>query len=270
MCQVYFKCSHNTFLVQYSRMGDVKEGEQQSFQANTIENKINAWQYESHFREYAFLLGRKGRDALESIDNYPARIELDHSWHMVLDSMRSETAIDRNERFVVAGYRETSRDFYFPEKQGIGEPYAIPIEIIRDMVTEAEEKHGVDSITGDVHTHFYVGPLTFGDFYSFLSRSWSYQPYIRGLANPEANIFALETRETFSVSDLDIPGYSTWEGFKNYWMKKAGFKPSDKPHHIRPAVPTADMWSANVAISQAHRLALYEGKPGQDLIRMYP
>src|SRR5688500_10335503 len=142
-------------------MGDIKEGEHH-FSGNRAETKINVWGYESHFREYAFLLGRKGRDALEAMDKYPAKIELNNSWHGILDSMRTETAVDRNERFVVAGYRETSRDFYFPEKRGIGEPYAIPYELIRDMVTEAEEEQGLDSITGDIHTHNYIGPLTFG------------------------------------------------------------------------------------------------------------
>lgn len=251
-------------------MGNIKEGESQNFSENLKENNINVWRYETHFREYAFLLGRKGRDALESLDKFPARIELDESWHDLLDSMRSETATDRNERFVVAGYRETSRDFYFPEKRGVGEPYTILIELILEMLTEAEEKHGVASITGDVHTHNYVGPLTFGDFYSFLSRSWSYQPFIRGLVNPEENIFVFETRETLAVSDFEVPNYSSVEGFKNYWMKKAGFKPSKKPHHIAKAVPTADMWSANMAIAAAHNLALYKGKPRQDLVRMYP
>src|SRR5688572_16742482 len=117
-------------------MGDVKEGQPRNFPVNSAENRISVWEYESYFREYAFLIGRKGKDALETIENYPVRIELDASWHRVLDSMRSEIAGDRNERFAVVGYRETSRDFYFPEKSGIGEPYTIPAEIINDMTTE--------------------------------------------------------------------------------------------------------------------------------------
>jgi hypothetical protein len=251
-------------------MGDVKEREPQNFRANHAENKIKVWEYESYFREYAFLMGSKGKDALETLENYPARIELGRSWHRALDSMRSETASDRNERFAIVGYIETSRDFYFPEQSEIGEPYAIRVGLVNHMLVEAREQHGVDSIIGDLHTHHYVGPLTFGDFYSFLDRSWFHQPYIRGLVNPQENIFAFQTRETYAVSDFGIPGYSSSEGFKNYWRKKAGFMPSDKPHHIRRAVPTADMWSANIAIARAHRLALYRGKPEQDLIRAYP
>lgn len=250
-------------------MGNQSEGETQHFRANFTEKQISAWAYESHFKEYALLLGRKGNNALETIENYPARIELNSWWHTVLDSMRVDTISDRNERFAVVGYSETSRDFYFPEKSGIGEPYTIPMKIVNDMTAEAKSR-GVDSITGDLHTHHYVGPLTFTDFYSFLSWTWFHQPYIRGLANPQENIFAFRTKETYSVSDFGIPSYKTYKGFKDYWMKKAGFKPSDKPHHISRAVPTADMWSANLAIAQAHRIALYEGKPRQDLLRIHP
>ena len=70
------------------------------------------------------------------------------------------------------------------------------------------------------------------------------------------------------VNDFGIPKYTSTEGFKEYWMRKAGFKPSPKLHHISRARPSADMWEANKAIAQAHRLALYKGKPNEDLVRI--
>lgn len=262
MCQVDNDWSHNyDFMV---------EGDSQALPKRKAENNNQGWGYEAQFREYAFLVGRKGKEAFESLDNYPSRIELDSSWHKVLDTLRTETKKDRNERFAVVGYGETSRDLYFPETVIKGEPYRVPRELITDMIHAAKREHGVTTIVGDIHSHYYVGPLTFGDFYSFLNEDWFNQPLIRGLVNPKENIFAFRTRETYMVEAHRDPEYGSSEGFKEYWMKASGFKSSPKANHIARARPTADMWHANIAIAQAHRLALYKGKPQEDLIRAYP
>jgi hypothetical protein len=231
---------------------------------------LQRWEYGTHFREYVLLLGRKGEKALESIEQYPARIELDMVWHNVLNNMRSETQQDKHERFSVVGFTDTSREFYFPIISIKGEPYSIAPSLVSNTIHAAKEQHGVTSILGDLHTHNYVGPLTFVDFHGMLDKSRSHVPMIRGLINPSENIFAFKTRETYMVNDFGIPKYGTTEGFKDYWMNKAGFQASEKPNHIKRNQPTADMWATNIAIAQAHYLALYRGEPGQDLIRSFP
>src|SRR5688500_14179238 len=91
---------------------------------------LNTWDYETRFREYALLLGRKGTEALESIDNFPEQIKLDSVWHNALDRMRDETNKDGNERYALIGSRE-HRDFYFPEIFTKGEPNQIPEKLLR-------------------------------------------------------------------------------------------------------------------------------------------
>jgi hypothetical protein len=246
------------------------EGDSPDLPKRKVEDYYQRWEYQAHFKEYLLLLGKKGKEALERIDSYPRGIELDASWHRVLDSMRDETKNDSNERFAIVGYRETARDFYFPKITGVGEPYTVPPEVINEMIHAAKEKEGVTSILGDIHSHNYVGPLTFMDFYGILQKHKSDSRFMSGLVNPHENIIAFKTRQTYNVSDFGIPNYDSKEGFKNYWMRKAGFKSSPKHHHIARFRPSADMYAANIAIAQTHRLALYRGSPGQDLIRMYP
>lgn len=60
------------------------------------------------------------------------------------------------------------------------------------------------------------------------------------------------------VSEIDTREKSFSGVFGEYWLDKAGYKND------------ADIWKANLGIAEAHRLALYRGKLGHDLVRAYP
>ena len=61
------------------------EGDLPGTPKRRAENITERWGYETHFREYALLLGRKGLEGLESINNFPDRIGLDEVWHKPLN-----------------------------------------------------------------------------------------------------------------------------------------------------------------------------------------
>jgi hypothetical protein len=91
------------------------------------------WGYETHFREYILLLGQKGKDALESIDQFPRQIELDARWHKILDHLRAETKSDGNERFTLIGFRPDSRDSYIPDTPAVGELHRVARSVQADL-----------------------------------------------------------------------------------------------------------------------------------------
>lgn len=227
------------------------------------------WNFKTHFREYALLLGRKGKDGLESIDKFPKTIELDTQWHTALDKIRVETKSGGEERYAVIGFREDSRDFYFPEVSAIGEPGRVPRQAIGELRWKMWEKYKITSIIGDFHTHPQGSAFSPEDLYNLLNKLTA-TPYMKGLANEQENIFAFRTRETFMVSKIDTPSKGFSSVFTDHWLEKAGFKYNEARVHLVRIEPAADIWKANLGIAEAHRLALYRGKPGQDLRRMYP
>jgi hypothetical protein len=244
------------------------DGESAGILKRETEDHVQRWGYESHFREYTFLLGRKGKEALESIDNFPSRIELDPSWREALDKIRAETKSDGNERFSMVGFREDSRDFYFPEVAGVGEPHQVAKAVKGDLFWGMWKKHKITSVVGDFHTHPSGSPFSVQDLYGFLNRLTAPQPFIRGLANEKENIFAFRTRETFMVSEIDTPQKRFSDVFKDHWLEVAGYKYSEDRSHVIQINTNADMWKANIGIAEAHRLALYKGRPNEDLVRI--
>lgn len=233
-------------------------------------DQLQRWVYETHFREYARLLGRKGNEALESISRFPQKIELDKTWHTVLDRLRAETKTDGFERYALIGYRPNSTEFYFPELPAKGEPSSIPRAVKGDMRWKAWEKYGVTAVVGDFHTHPGGSAFSMPDLFGFLNKFSGPKPFIRGLANEQENIFAFRTGETFMVSEIDTPEKRFSAVFEDYWLEQAGYKNDADRVHIVPVIPDANIWKANLGIAEAHRLALYRGKPGEDLIRAYP
>lgn len=231
---------------------------------------IQIWDYETRFREYALLLGRKGPEALESITNYPKRIDIGNVWHGALDRMRSETRGDGSERYALITYDENAREFHFPEISVKGEPKRVPGEAIVQEIKAAKEDRKVKSIVGEIHTHPVDYPFSPPDLFRLLYKPIEYRKLIVGITTPTENIFAFRTRETFLVTEQDMPGKLFSSVFTDHWLEKAGYKYSEDRSHVIRTDPSANLWEANIGIAETHRLALYKGKPGGELIRAYP
>lgn len=215
-------------------------------------------------------MGSKGNEGLESLEKFPKRIALDTSWHKTIDQMRGETRGDGVERFTVIGFREDSRDFYFPEVAAPGDTHSVPRAVKGDMYWRMWEKYKITSILGDFHTHLGGSEFSIKDLWGLLNRLTAPKPFLEGVATEHENIFAFRTRETFMVSQIDTTQSSFKPVFEDYWLEKAGYKYDESRVYLVPIKPDADIWKASLGIAEAHRLALYRGKPGQDLIRAYP
>jgi hypothetical protein len=227
------------------------------------------WEYDSHFREYVLLLGRKGKDWLESIDNFPGSIGLEQSWHNPLERMRSETKKDGHERYALIGSKE-HREFYFPEVFAKGTQDNVPVAVWKIEMAQALEKYQLSGISGELHSHPDNSPFTPPDLYRVLNDFREPPIFMAGLATTEENIFAFRTKETFTVTPLDMWPQSFPKHFEDYWIEHAGYKFSPDHSRLIKVASSPDPWKASLGIAETHRLALYRGKPRADLKRVYP
>jgi hypothetical protein len=246
------------------------DGESFGIPKGEAENRVQRWDYETHFREYALLLGRRGSEALESIKSYPERIELNSVWHGALNRMRDETKGDGHERYSLISYDETAREFSFPEVSVRGELHLVPSDVIGEEVRKAKDERRVTSIVGDIHTHPHKGPFQPDDLLWMLVKPQDFPTLMAGLSTTRENIFAFQTRETEPItqySNIAPEKYSAF--FRDYWLKEAGYKLSKNQKEIYPISVFPNIWQVSLGIAEKHRLALYKGKPNEDLVRIH-
>jgi len=245
------------------------EGELSGIPKRKAENNTDRWGYETHFREYVLLLGRKGSEALESIHTYPEHIALNHNWYGALDRMRNETKGDGHERYALITYDENAREFTFPEISAKGGPHEVPREVIAEEIRKAKEDRGITSIVGAIHTHPSSTPFSPEDLLPLLDRSQMYPMVAAGIATRGENIFAFRTKETESINHFNVMPEKFYEFFKDYWLKKAGYKSTKDDKGIYPISFFPNIWRVSLGIAERHRLALYKGKPNEDLVRIH-
>ncbi|MBE0649914.1 MAG: hypothetical protein IH595_03635 [Bacteroidales bacterium] len=234
-----------------------------------IREQPQRWDYETRFREYALLLGRKGKDGLESINKYPEKIELNSVWHQALDRMRGETKGDGHERYGLISYDENAREFCFPEISTKGEPDSVPVQVISDEVERAKDELKITSVVGEIHTHPIERPFSDNDLLRLLDDLGKPSLLMSGLTTDKLNIFAFRTRETIPINKFSNVTKEYLRFFETYWRKRAGFKLSKDSSEIVGESLFSNMWKMNFGIAEKHHLALYKGKPKEDLVRIH-
>jgi len=259
------------------------------------QQKIERWSYKDHLKEYLLLLASKGSEGLELINRFPKQIELSSAWHELLNDMK-EASQDGIERLAVIGFKEDRRRLFLPTIPIKGMPEKIPPEELEKEIFRVRNKFGMTDMIGDIHSHpkdlygglrgkfrlakdFIEGINTKGqphlsavDLYRVVTSS-NYQAYpgflpIIGVVHGNANVFAFKTRET---RPLPVPPvFFNKESFSKYWYEKYGFNYSRGEGITGVKSSRANLWAMNIGIAERHKLALYRGRSGGDLVRTYP
>lgn len=94
----------------------------------SAESRFNRWGFESHLQEYALLVARKGKDGLESIGNFPERIDISDEWHETLNRMRALSLSDGLERAAAIGFKHDMRKLHLSTDFIVGAKHTVQAE----------------------------------------------------------------------------------------------------------------------------------------------
>lgn len=252
------------------------------------------WGYEKYTREYLLLLAKKGEEGLESIRNYPKKLDIGPDWHQTLNEMEKQS-LDGAERWALIGFRDDLRTLVMPRIFGIGEPekllqgtQKIPYEVVEKEIQKAKAVLGVEGLVGDIHTHpssrierfaksplgsFFLEIMDTGPGFSAGDLSWKVAPEkfwpLSVLVDEGENFMVFKTRET--ASSAKGPETQTQDAFEKYWYDKYGMKKVKGswtfPGRFSKSYSTLNM---NKAIAQSYNLVLYRGQKNSILERIYP
>jgi hypothetical protein len=255
------------------------EGETSAILDDEKENQPLKWGYETGFKYYLYRIGILGTEGVESIKKFPDRIELDATWHSRLNAMRSESS-DGIERWVAVGMKE-DRSLDFIPKDFVKGHYTHADALTPEQVSE---QYGIIHNIGEIHSHpsdwfnrmgvnLIVATKLVKGYEGFSDQDL--YGMVDGFGLPmsvvvekEHNYFAFRTEET-----QDLPATSPLSAamaFNNHWSRKYGGYYFGKSHQSFWASPQFSLKEMNRGIAEAYNLALYKGKPGDELIREYP
>jgi hypothetical protein len=255
------------------------EGETQTSIGGERENNIQRWGYENRFKYYLYRIGILGKEGVESINNFPDRIELSDIWHDRLNEMKKASR-DGIERWVAVGMKEDRALDFIPESFVKGH-HTYAETLTADQI---REKYGIIHKIGDIHTHpsdwfnrmgvnLIVAARLVKDYEGFADQDLYGMVDGSGLpmaavVEKDQNYFVFRTAET-----RDLPTESPLRkpmDFNRHWARKYGGHYFWKSHNLFWAPPTFSLKEMNKGIAEAYNLALYKGKPGEDLKREYP
>lgn len=252
------------------------------------DNGVERWTYHNHLREYLLLVARKGRMALESMERFPKKIELSTDWHEMLDVVRRATK-DGKERWALVGVKHEKTALLLPTIPAVGYDSYVPSEVMKKEIDRARDGFGIVDLVGDVHSHprdfaeralqklpvlnqlGLKGQFSAGDYYGMIvpGKARAFMGVVEG----GYNLFAFRTKQT---QDLPIdPAMFNQDSFEKFWYEKFGFRylGGVEKYGAYRAVPisgSADSVAMNAAIVERHKLVLYQGAEGKDLVRIYP
>lgn len=204
------------------------------------------WSY-GFFREYLLALARGEKFLLPKVQ-YPKRIELNQSWHELLNQMWRETR-DGLERFALIGFKDDRRAIFLPTRVASGTADGVPWNVVRAENEKAIAKFKIAYCLGDIHSHpaekIWPGAaFSAYDFYRILEPD-IYLPMI-GLVEGGKNVFAFRSRE----SDYIDPSIFSPESFRDFWRDR-----------VRG-------WKMNLEIAKKYSLVLYRGGVDRELVKV--
>lgn len=235
-------------------------------------------------REYLLGLTRS-REFLVSILDYPRQIGLSQGWHDTLDQIRKDS-VDGIERLALVGFKEDRRAIYLPTIGVKGLPDHVPSAIISREIQRARVKAGITGLIGDIHSHprsliesiwgntsdqQNTAGFSAGDLYRMVSPG-EFLPMMV-VVEGNGNIVAFKTKESTDTGlDRNV---LTQEGFEKYWYEKNGFRYLGRvekygAERAVPISPNANGWNVNLGIAERHKLVLYRGGAGNNLVKLFP
>ena len=285
------------------------EGETTKLQSDEVGEKIERWAYETRFKSYLYRISILGNRGVESISNFPSRIELNAKWHEALERIKAESR-DGMERWVPVGLKEGRALDFTPETSVKG--FFTQAETLTDA--EIKQQYGIVHLGGDIHSHpsdwlnrlgvdLIVSTKLVKDFEGFsdvdlyrmikgnglpmaavVEKSNNYFAFradprwIDGRSSNFSRIspcYAIKQIEICSrtTETRDLPTDSPLKdkmAFSRHWSGKYGGYYLGNSHLSFWALPNYSVRETNMGIAGAFNIALYRGKPGEDLVREYP
>lgn len=233
----------------------------------------------NYFKEYLVALGR-GKNFLVGLNEFPKRIELYPELTSVLNQISRHTRKDLHERWALLGFKADKTRLLTQSVPVKAMEDHVPAELIKEEIERAKKNAGIETIIGDIHSH----PSGLMELYRGQSGTAAFSPVdiyksvikggfmpVVGVADGNENLFVFRTRESYPY-DID-PKIFNAESFEKYWFELNGFKYLGLDKHSKRAIslsPNASTWKTNVGIATRHRLALYKGFAGGDLVRQWP
>lgn len=255
------------------------EGDPPGASGKDSEHAIQRWGYDTHFKYYLYRMGVLGNEGVDSITNFPERIELNEKWHEALNRIKKESN-DGRERWIPVGMR-ADRTLDFVPTTTVKGDFISAKTLTADQV---KEKYGIVHHIGEIHSHpsdiinrfgvnLIVATRLVKDFEGFSPEDLHFMVSREGLpmtgvVEKSNNYFAFRTAET-----RDLPTESPLRdsrAFSSHWSRKYGGRYLGESHLSFWASPRFSVRELNMGIAEAYNLALYKGKPGADLVREYP
>lgn len=242
----------------------------------------STWQY-PQFRDY-LVTQLEDDSEYHPTKTFPKRICLPQDWHDHITVIGRWTATRNLEMYdVVAGDVRTRRIALREPQFGYTEKVASSF-LLEAQIQAAKE--GYTHILGLIHSH----PFTFLLKQNLIDRIFRIRHYRQvwfseydllniakiddtwgfiGVVGAKDILFAFKTKETdkFGVSDLASQGGS--DEWVSHWRRGRGIRHSKELYEYLEKYTDLEQ-RINYGIAAKHRLVLYRGEPGKDLIREFP
>lgn len=205
---------------------------------------------------------------------YPRQISLPGAVHERLNSMRSETAHNGNERWALIGFKDDRRAIYLPTVNVQGGRTQVPGVVIAAQKALARQRHGIIGSVGSLHSHpeGFDTPKGFiafspADFYCAVDGNGD-REMVMGITEGEMNMMVFASAETrHALLDPVV----TQEVFNGFWERE--FERRDPLLHALGVIgeryfEPEDITAMNKAIAQQYHLVLYRGRKDQPLERL--
>ena len=171
------------------------------------------WNYEQ-LKAYLFLLLRKPKETILSLDQFPEIIELPEGLHEVLNQMRDQS-LDKHERFSVIGSEQNSHSTYLSATIIKAEIHKVPPEIVLAERNKANKNALEVIVTNHSHATDSDYPnqsFSAGDLYNIISPN---DPSLKAICLAERNInmLAFPSKETALGVDPMIFSQDTFVNF---------------------------------------------------------
>ncbi len=165
-----------------------------------------------------------------------------------------------------------------------GLPDYVPAAVVRAGLDKAARGYHM-TVIGDIHSHPRDllerifgsaqlgdrGRFSAGDLYRMATLNSPIQ--MMAVVDGDDNVFAFRTKETKGAGLSSQ--ISTQDGFEKYWYERHGFRYLGPPerfgsNRVIPVSSGANGWNVNLAIAERHKLAIYRGYAGGNLVREFP
>lgn len=245
------------------------------------------WRY-SFFREYVLAAARDNR-FIPASKQFPQQIELSCDWHTLFSEMRQNTRAHGNELYVIVA--SNGAGLFLGTKPGIGRSDCVPDQLIMGEVAKTNKLVGQDTAIGDIHSHPHswfrdwketdgVGKQTYEqglpsitDVQQLVASENHFFKLFGMVVSPYWNACFFRTKLTEDISGSALRQEDTL-AFEKYWYQEYGAFGYTHENTLDSRElfggSSVREWKVYKGIGKKHNLVFYKGKPGENLIRIFP